>query len=230
MAFALVYLVVFGGLGIMLARSTASPDTSPFTGGGSPVLALQPGDQNQAEVPRAPLYVPSDNTSTPDYPTTSVSFLPTATNGVLDLSNGYTTVSGPGGITTVAPNGWTPVLDNGDHYYDATDPDDSSRFVRYGATTAPTGDLTASLAAGARAKGSRIGTGYQQIQLVATTFHGDRAADWEFRFVRTGVLRHVLARYWIVGDTEFFVYVSATDAGWSDTAPAFQAMTNAAQP
>ncbi|HEX5116812.1 MAG TPA: hypothetical protein VFW65_16590 [Pseudonocardiaceae bacterium] len=130
-------------------------------------------------------------------------------------------------MTTAIPSGWKPTLVNS--YYQATDPADSGRFVRYGATTAPSDTLLASLEH-AESVNPNIHTGYQRLALGGVSYHGDDAVDWEFEFAKAGVTRHVYSRYWEVGGTEYFLYVSATEVTWARTQPIFTVMANTATP
>lgn len=140
----------------------------------------------------------------------------------------YTQVTGPDNLMTEIPNGWQPVPSG--NYEQANDPNDSGRFVRYGATAAPPGDLLSSLMS-AEQTNPNIQDGYQRVQLTNVDYHdGDPAVDWEFEFVKAGVTRHVYSRYWEANGTEYFVYVSATADRWLDTQPIFTEMADTASP
>jgi hypothetical protein len=130
-------------------------------------------------------------------------------------------------MTTYIPTGWPPVL-SGNHF-DATDPNDSGRFVRYGATAAPAGDLLSSITDAERSN-TDIRNGYQRIRLQSVAYHNADTVDWEFEFVKNGATRHVESRWWVINGIEFFVYVSATSDHWSATEPLFGVMTTTATP
>jgi hypothetical protein len=211
---ALSYLLVSGALGYVLLHSHSVPDSS------APppqiVTTLDPNIGNGAPV-----------SSVPDSTATIVNNLSNAPSAVPDLSND-TQVSGPDNMTTDIPNGWTAVT-YGD-YVQAGDPNDSGRFVRYGATTAPTGDLLSSLTS-AEQTNTSIQTGYQRLQLQSVSYHNSSdAVDWEFEYVKNGMTRHVESRWWVANGMEFWVYVSATADRWPDTAPIFGVMTATATP
>lgn len=163
-------------------------------------------------------------------PTTTTDTTTTTTDtSSQPVSGNYTTVGGPDGLSTEVPVGWTPMPTATPGIYQADDPADSSRFVRFGAVPAPTGDLVANVT-GDEATNHNISAGYQRIQLQSAQFHGDPAADWEFYFTKAGRQRHVAARYWEQQGIEYVVYASSNADGWAQTQPIFAHLVDTAQP
>jgi hypothetical protein len=220
------YLLVSTLIGVALLYAHNQP-AGPAYGGSPPgqILPLGVPDTNTPNNQNS--FSPSTG-APPDSSDTNVNDLssnPTTTSS--ELPGGYSTVTGPDNMTTEIPSGWAQVPSG--TYVQANDPADSGRFVRYGATPAPAGDLLASLTSAAQTNPT-IQTGYQQVQLITVAYHGDPAVDWEFEYVKAGVTRHIYSRYWEAGGIEYFVYVSSTSDRWSATSPIFDAMANAATP
>lgn len=215
------YLLISGLIGFLLLRTHDQPALeSSLPGQTPPIIAPVPNTGNDRNPPPV--------TAPPDFQPTIVNNLSSAPDTPTGPPDGDTPVSGPDGLTTDIPVDWQPMLNNS--YYQANDPNDSGRFVRYGATPAPQGALLDSLRNAERTN-PNIQSGYQRIQLVQVAYHGsDPAVDWEFLFVRAGVTRHVESRYWETGGIEYFVYVSATTDTWPQTQPIFTTMANTAAP
>jgi hypothetical protein len=215
------YLLVSGAIGYALLLWQDTPGGSPGNAGPPTQIApqfVQTTGNDSFQQPSG---------SVPDSADTSVNDLSSAPTTGPDLSND-TQVTGPGNITTYIPNGWTQVP-SGNHI-EATDPNDSGRFVRYGSDSAPSGDLLSSLAS-AEQTNTSIQNGYQRVRLQSVDYHGSSAAvDWEFEYVKAGVTRHVESRWWVENGVEYFVYVSGTADRWPDTEPIFGVMTATATP
>lgn len=219
----LAYLILVGGGGVAILQvlTHASGSAEVLTVNGQVPAAAPPSD-----------FFPAGGGAADDSPSSSAETVPelsSETSAVPDLSN-YEAVSGPDGLTTDVPVNWTPDPTTGSStLVQLDDPDDPGQFVRYGDGPVPDGDLVSGLAAAARTN-PRISDGYHQLALESVSFHGDPAADWEFQFRKDGVLRHVHARYWLVGGHEYFVYVSGPDSEWDQLMPIFTTMADTAQP
>lgn len=221
------YLLVSSLIGVALLYAHNQP-ASPTDSGSPPGRILPTGVPDTITTNNGGVPFSASTTTPPDSSDTNVTDLssnPTTTTS--EFPGGFSPVTGPDNMTTQIPTGWTPVPSG--TYVQAGDPADSGRFVRYGATPAPAGDLLASLTSAAQTNTS-IQTGYQQLQLANVAYHGDPAVDWEFEYVKAGVTRHIYSRYWEAGGIEYFVYVSSTSDRWSATSPVFDAMANAATP
>jgi hypothetical protein len=187
---------------------------------------------------RAPASAPSDD-GTGAYPTQepSPTDFPTPTNDPTPTDDPTPTtdpgvpteyVSGPAGLTTVAPVGWTPKSTKSTGTVERFDPADPGRFVRYGAVRSA-GNVYSP--GNYFAQTPTVHGGYQQYTLTTTTFHGRPAAEWEFEFDKQGGgRRHAHALYWEAGGMEYVVYASSTADRWTETASIFAAMVATATP
>lgn len=184
------------------------------------VLLVTSGQANQRTPPPAGRTGPALPGIGPDAPQTTV-----------DTQESTTVrTAGPGGISTVVPNGWDIVpCTNNPTCRQANDPADSSRFLRFGGSPSAAGSLYdvqsayASAFAGTHA-------GYRQLRLESTTYHGFAAVVWEFEWDGDGVRRHAGALNWRTGGNDYGVYASTPATRWIETAPIFQAMVDGATP
>lgn len=145
---------------------------------------------------------------TPDYrPTTTEP--PSAT----DESGDRETVAGPGGISVEIPAGWTVTDSPAAANQQASDPGDPQVFVRFGASPPPDVPLLTEIQNGERGN-PNVRNGYQRVQLAETSFLGQAAVDWEFTFVKDGMTRHALGRYWRQNGLTYVIYLSAPDGRW----------------
>ncbi|MFD4255499.1 hypothetical protein ACFWQL_37700 [Amycolatopsis thermoflava] len=138
-------------------------------------------------------------------------------------------VTGPAGIRTVIPEGWTVAPTRSAGSVQATDPADSSRYVRYGGSAVPNASILDShLEAESDFAAAR--PGYSRVELAQTTIRGYEAIVWEFEWTAPEGRRHVKAEYWRASGTEYFVYASSKAADWPDMVPILTAMTENAIP
>lgn len=138
-------------------------------------------------------------------------------------------VTGPAGIRTVIPEGWTVAPTQSAGSVQATDPADSSRFVRYGGSAVPNASIMEShLEAESDFAAAR--PGYSRVELAQTTLRGYEAIVWEFEWTAPEGRRHVKAEYWRASGTEYFVYASSKAADWPEMVPILTAMTENAIP
>lgn len=161
----------------------------------------------------------------PDESTTTVPDLPSTTEPSTVSTVDSQTVSGPGGLSVSVPSGWTvggsPAVAN----QQASDPNDPQIFVRFGASASPSVPLLAEIQAMER-DNPNVQNGYQHIQQVETVFLGQSAVDWEFTFVKEGVSRHSLGRYWRQAGLTYVIYLSAPDRTWLSVRPVFDGMAD----
>ncbi|WP_228685066.1 hypothetical protein [Amycolatopsis thermoflava] len=138
-------------------------------------------------------------------------------------------VTGPAGIRTVIPEGWTVAPTRSAGSVQATDPADSSRYVRYGGSAVPNASILDShLEAESDFAAAR--PGYSRVELAQTTIRGYEAIVWEFEWTAPEGKRHVKAEYWRASGTEYFVYASSKAADWPEMVPILTAMTENAIP
>jgi hypothetical protein len=132
-------------------------------------------------------------------------------------------------MTTAIPAGWRTAPAPGPGSTQATDPTDSTRYVRYGGSAVPDEDAYPTHAAYERdfAKSHKA---FESIRLERTTLHGAPAIDWEFEWAAPEGRRHVRSIYWRAQGYEYFVYASALVSSWPQTEPILDDMINHATP
>lgn len=135
------------------------------------------------------------------------------------------TVSGPGGLSVSIPSGWVVGGSPSSVNQQASDPGNPDNFVRFGASAPLAVSLLAEIQAGERGN-PNVQNGYQRIGLVETSFLGQDAVDWEFTFVKEGVTRHALGRYWRQTGLGYVIYLSAPDSQWFSVRSIFDGMAD----
>ena len=130
----------------------------------------------------------------------------------------YTAYRDGGGFTVAVPKGWQP------------------KTERPGVVDlrAPTGNRFLRLISGSHASGSPVDsfyaaerdfagshTGYRRVRIESVSYRGYPAADWEFTYDKGGVTRHVRYRSFVTGNASYGIYVSAPQARYQATLPAF---------
>jgi hypothetical protein len=223
LALATAYLVGAALLGTVLlgtvGRSRISGHPTMLPGPPTSTTPSPPTDTGTA-VPPSP--VP---------PTTQ----PPAPSGPGQVPPGYRRIIGPDGFRTVVPAGWlAPRMVNQGQYQvdDPRDrgPDNSGRFLRYGAATVSGSDMLGDHVRYEQEDFLPSHPGYRRVQLRAATQHGLPAVDWEFTWLKDGVPRHVHVLYWQDGGTEFNVYASSPQASWDKTAAIYDVMVAGSTP
>jgi hypothetical protein len=195
-------LVVCGAIGAALLLTTSK--------------AATPAAAPRSEPSFSATVAPTSSSTTAGTTTT------TATTAALD---GLSQVSGPAGITTVIPTGWSPAPTTSSGSVQATDPADSTRFVRYGGSAAPaTSILQSHLAAERDFSRQPARPGYARLKLDQTTVRGNEAVDWAFEWNAPEGRRHVHAVYWRANGTEYFVYASTKLTDWPQFSTVLTAM------
>ncbi len=170
-------------------------------------------------------YPTTDPTSSEPWSTTSdTSSSPVGS----EIPDGFERVDGPNGMSTVIPMGWPTGPSTGTGNFEAVDPTDSTRVLKYGGATAPAPDIYSSHVDYAADVAKR--PGYRQIRLDSTTFRDTDAIDWEFEIDSASGTRHVRSLYWRVDGIEYFVYAASLESRWAQTLPLFEAMITYATP
>ena len=122
----------------------------------------------------------------------------------------FTPVAGDDGFITVVPAGWPAArLSTQPHAFQATDPADASRYVRFGSSPA-SGVLRRTHEDYQRDAAPRQMPGLTRIAMTETVLHNVPALDWEFEWNAPEGRRHVRSLYWRVDGVEYFVYASST--------------------
>lgn len=202
------YLAVAGGLGTLLLLTT---NKAPHR----PQEAAQP----------APVVIVTEppTTSTTTWTTRSSTTTTTTSESVQK-------VAGQAGMSTAIPPGWSVhTCQSGNGCEQSDDPTDSGRFLRFGGSPSPAGDLT-SVQAKYEQDFGRNRTGYQRFTLQPGSFHGYPSVEWEFEWTSSGVRRHVHVLYWRAGGADNFVYASSTVDGWATTSGIYDDMVTYATP
>ncbi len=194
------------------------------------VVVLVVRDRGAAPV-AAPAASPSVSTTSARPSSTPV---PTSSTGPAATSpsavpGGTQPVTGPAGITTVIPAGWEVKPTSSPGSVQATDPAQSSRFLRYGGAPSPGKALLAAQQDYERTF-PRGHPGYRLIGLEPTTVRGAEAVSWEFEFQADVGLKHVKSVYWRAQGVDYFVYGSSVVAGWTDMQVIFDAALSGAKP
>lgn len=206
------YLVVAGALGAILLVTSAEP-----AGSGEP----SPGAV-QLQTPE-----PTRTTSRP--PTRTISSTPTTRTSPPNAPAGFQRVITQAGMTTVIPEGWEVVpCASGNGCEQSTDPTNTNRFLRFGGSPSPAGDLLTVQGTYERQFSQR--TGYQRLRFESGSYHGHASVEWEFEWTSSGVRRHVRVLYWRAEGDDNLVYASSTADSWAQMLPIYQAMTDNSTP
>jgi len=142
---------------------------------------------------------------------------------------GFQFVDGPVRLRTVIPSGWQVVTAGGPGAMRAVDPSDAGRIVGYGGAKATSPDLVSVHVAYEGRFADRT-TGYRRVDLNSATYGGHPAVEWEFLHEDGRGTQRVHALYWLVNDTEYFVFASGPDAQWPRMTPIYDAMVANSRP
>jgi len=136
------------------------------------------------------------------------------------VTTALTPYSATDGYQVSVPSGWTPTS-KGNGVTDFNDPQ-GGRFVRYGASSAPTDALTM-LTQGEQTFESSSGSNdYQRIRLSTTQVLGRDGAVWEFRFTTaSGERRRARYETFVDNGVAYELYVSSRDDQWSSSQAMF---------
>ncbi|KAA2267056.1 hypothetical protein F0L68_00540 [Solihabitans fulvus] len=208
------YLVVGGAFAVAMLVPPAGATVA-----GIPLAA------EASPVTQAPTQPSTAENSTTD---TTTSTAPTTTTPAVPA--GYTPVTGPQGVASVAPTGWPshPLANSvGMQLDDPGQPGLTGRFVRLGAAPLDAHDLLTRRTAGEA--DFRTGNGgYSRVQLNSTLLRNNAAVVWEFEYdYSTKTItqrRHVKILYWETQGYEYYVYASAPADQWPTMEPVYQAM------
>jgi hypothetical protein len=128
----------------------------------------------------------------------------------------FTTITGPGGITTLIPVSWPTKQASGPASMQADDPNDPSRWLRFGgAPTTETDTFETHVEQDLDFVASK--SNYVSIRLERTVVRGMSAVDWEFEHDVPEGRRHVRAVFWLAQGREYFVYASSLVPLWPKT-------------
>jgi hypothetical protein len=200
------YLVVAGAFGTILL-TTGSKET----GSATPVI---------------------QTTIEPAWETTTTTSAPPSRSRTTTSSSapaGYRRVLTQAGMTTMIPEGWPVVpCSSGNGCEQATDPVDTERFLRFGASPSPSASLESTQSTYERQFSQR--SGYRQIRFETGSYHGFPSVEWEFEWTSSGVRRHVRVMYWRADGNDNIAYASSTANRWDQTLPLYQNMISYSTP
>ena len=111
----------------------------------------------------------------------------------------------------------------------AVDPSDAGRIVGFGGARASSADIVTVHVQYEQSFANRT-TAYKRVDLNSATYGGHPAVEWEFTHRDGRGPQRVHALYWLVGDIEYFVFVSGPDEQWSRMAPVYDAMVANSRP
>lgn len=188
----------------------------------------EPDSRTPAQAEPEVVLEPSPTTTTTTRRTTTTSRSPSSTTTTSTVPAGYQRVSGPGGMTTVVPEGWPSEVSTGPGNIQATDPEDANRLLKYGGAPVPAEDIHTSHVAYEAQVAKR--PEYRLIRLDRVTFHGTDGIDWEFEWTPPEGRRHVRSLYWRVNGYEYFVYAAAPVGKWPETQAMLDTMIDNATP
>ena len=142
---------------------------------------------------------------------------------------GYHRFTNSTGFSIGVPDGW-PVSHSG-HYVYITDPSDSNVYLLIDQSDHPKPDP---LADWEQQQANREGSypDYHLISLRSVSYpQAEKAADWEFTYVKNGVLVHILNRNILAnGSHAYALYWSTPESGWNADYHYFQAFAATFQP
>ncbi|MFD8493647.1 hypothetical protein [Amycolatopsis sp. NPDC059657] len=171
-----------------------------------------------------PLLQPSSSRSPSRAP------LSTTTTTTSSTTSDLKPVSGPAGLTVSLPPSWSVHAGAVASNREATDPGEASRLIRFGGNPGGSGSLF-DITARNETRNTAISTGYQRVRLDKIAFGGaSEAVDWEFTFTKGGKPTHARGVYWRIGNTDYVVYISSSEASWAESAEIFDSVLASAQP
>jgi len=142
---------------------------------------------------------------------------------------GFQAVTGPIELRTVIPTGWQEVSAGGPGAMRAVDPSDAGRVVGYGGAKATSTDLVG-VHVNYEDRFADRTTNYRRVDLNSARYGGHPAVEWEFLHDDGRGTQRVHALYWLVADTEYFVFASGPDAQWARMKPIYDAMVANSRP
>lgn len=142
---------------------------------------------------------------------------------------GFSWARGPESLETVIPFGWRVVDAGAPGAMRAVDPSDASRVVGYGGAAAASTDIVAVHVAYEEKFADRTAD-YRRLDLNSATYGGHPAVEWEFEHQDGGGVQRVHALYWLVGDVEYFLFVSGPEEQWARMRPIYDEMVAHSRP
>jgi serine/threonine protein kinase len=214
------------------AASAAGHGTAPSGGSPHPVAshaaAASSGRAPSSSSSRAASSTGTPAARTPSaQPSVSGSASGTASGGALPA--GYYRFTNSTGFSIGVPNGWQ--ISHQGHYVYITDPSDSNIYLLIDQSDQPKANP---LADWEQQQANRKGTypGYHLISLRSVSYpQAEKAADWEFTYVKNGTLVHILNRNILANAGHAYaLYWSTPESDWTADYHYFQAFAATFKP
>jgi eukaryotic-like serine/threonine-protein kinase len=208
---------------------TGSPARHAASSGGSPPAAASRGTSAAASPASSPTATPSARTSQPQAPASSPATASGNGAGSTSVPAGYYRFTNSTGFSIGVPDGWQ--VSHQGHYVYLSDPSDSNTYLLIDQSDHPKPDP---LADWEQQQANREGSypGYRLISLRSVSYpQAEKAADWEFTYLRNGVPVHILNRNILANASHAYaLYWSTPQRDWTADYHYFQAFAATFRP
>ena len=208
---------------------TGSPGHQAASSGGSPRAAASRGTPAAASPASSPTATPSARTSQPQAPASSPATASGNGAGSTSVPAGYHRFTNSTGFSIGVPDGWQ--VSHQGHYVYLSDPSDSNTYLLIDQSDHPKPDP---LADWEQQQANREGSypGYRLISLRSVSYpQAEKAADWEFTYLRNGVPVHILNRNILANASHAYaLYWSTPQSDWTADYHYFQAFAATFRP
>jgi hypothetical protein len=233
---AVLFAAVASVTGLAFALTSSPRQQTSAPGGPRPATASSHAAASHPASPApSPTATPSARTSRAQASpsgsvppgTAGASSTGSAAKGALPV--GYYRFTNATGFSIGVPDGWS--ISHKGHYVYVTDPANSNVYLLIDQSDHPKPDP---LADWEQQQANRGGSypGYHLISLRSVNYpQAEKAADWEFTYVRNGVLLHVLNRNILANASHAYaLYWSTPESDWSADYHYFQAFAATFRP
>jgi tRNA A-37 threonylcarbamoyl transferase component Bud32 len=208
---------------------TGSPGGQAASSGGGPRAAASRGTSAAASPASSATATPSVRTSQPQAPPSSPATASGNGAGSTSVPAGYYRFTNSTGFSIGVPDGWQ--VSHQGHYVYINDPSDSNTYLLIDQSDHPKPDP---LADWEQQQANREGSypGYRLISLRSVSYpQAEKAADWEFTYLRNGVPVHILNRNILANASHAYaLYWSTPRSDWTADYHYFQAFAATFRP
>ena len=208
---------------------TGSPGRQAASSGGSPRTAVSRGTSAGASPASSATATPAVRTSQPQAPASSPANAGGNGTGGTSVPAGYYRFTNSTGFSIGVPDGWQ--VSHQGHYVYISDPSDSNTYLLIDQSDHPKPDP---LADWEQQQANREGSypGYRLISLRSVSYpQAEKAADWEFTYLRNGVPVHILNRNVLANASHAYaLYWSTPQSDWTADYHYFQAFAATFRP
>ncbi len=208
---------------------TGSPGRQAASSGGSPRAAVSRGTSAAASPASSATATPAVRTSQPQAPASSPATASGNGTGSTSVPAGYYRFTNSTGFSIGVPDGWQ--VSHQGHYVYLSDPSDSNTYLLIDQSDHPKPDP---LADWEQQQANREGSypGYRLISLRSVSYpQAEKAADWEFTYLRNGVPVHILNRNILANASHAYaLYWSTPQSDWTADYHYFQAFAATFRP